>query len=313
VRKKSLEDGELSGIRSKLIGRMVFAVLMIVALLGGLALFDHFNSQRIEDEEDEPVFSLPSTPPVPPRRSDPPPAAFDAPSPVALEASPPVALEAPPVAPDTPHSPDAGKIEEPRPEAPKAASSRPTPTRRIEDPRVERVSEPTDPQAPKTRTSAPGADGPGPVESGSRSNRPRVRPAPPPVLEGSAAPVDRGIPKDDAPPRPEISPTPVLPPSRPRVSELPPSRVEGRPSVASLPLASASRLYSGIGLQAGVFSDPRRAEELHARLTLEGIPSTIEARVHVGPFKNRAEMTAAQARLKALGIDAVVLNPRGRR
>ena len=64
-------------------------------------------------------------------------------------------------------------------------------------------------------------------------------------------------------------------------------------------------------MQAGVFADPRRAEELHARLTLEGIPSTIEARVQVGPFKSREEAEAAREKLKTLGIDSVMLMPKG--
>jgi len=70
-------------------------------------------------------------------------------------------------------------------------------------------------------------------------------------------------------------------------------------------------LFAGYALQAGVFADPRRAEELHARLTLEGIPSTIEARVQVGPFKSREEAEAAREKLKTLGIDSVMLMPKG--
>ena len=58
-----------------------------------------------------------------------------------------------------------------------------------------------------------------------------------------------------------------------------------------------------------MFSDPRRAEELHARLTLEGIPSSIEARVQVGPFKSKEEAEAARSKMKAMGIDAVMLAP----
>ena len=60
-----------------------------------------------------------------------------------------------------------------------------------------------------------------------------------------------------------------------------------------------------------IVGEIRRAEELHAKLTLEGIPSTIEARVEVGPFKTRQEAEAARAKLKALGIDAVLLPPKG--
>lgn len=319
MRKKSLEDGELSGIRRKLIMRMVFAVLMIVALLGGLALFDRFNSPQPDDEDDEPAVYTP--PPPPQRRPDPPPA------PVAPVETPPAAVETPDGAPSaTPEAtppPGAGSAEAPQPDAPQAVPPAPIGAPTVEAPGVGRAPTPTPtipltspiPQIPSTGTRAPGVRAPeaAPTEASRRPGRPPIRPAPTaaPVVEGSAAPIDRSIPKVDAPPGPEISPLPVLPPSRTRA---PDGRVpEGRAPVAGQSLPT-TRITSGFALQAGVFADPRRAEELHARLTLEGIPSTIEARVHVGPFKNKAEMAEAQAKLKALGIDAVTLNPRqGRR
>lgn len=73
------------------------------------------------------------------------------------------------------------------------------------------------------------------------------------------------------------------------------------------------RLFSGFVLQAGVFSNAQRAEELHAQLTLNGIPSTIEARVQVGPFKTQEEAEAARSKMKALGIDAILVPPKGAR
>lgn len=150
-------------------------------------------------------------------------------------------------------------------------------------------------------------------------------------LEESAVPVDKSVP----PPRPEVASQPSLPktgtrpappsPNRPSVPDqaapapvLPPpaaqravptARAE-EPAVVIRQAPSAPRLFSGYALQAGVFSDPRRAEELHARLTLNGIPSSIEARVQVGPFKSREEAEAAREKLKALDIDAVLLPPR---
>ena len=48
--------GDLSDIKRKLIWRMGVAGLMIVALLGGLALFDHLAS-RPEEETPAPQFS----------------------------------------------------------------------------------------------------------------------------------------------------------------------------------------------------------------------------------------------------------------
>ena len=104
--------------------------------------------------------------------------------------------------------------------------------------------------------------------------------------------------REDAPPGPVVARQPALPQ---------PSGAAARPQAAPLPVTPANRL------QVGVFSDPRRAEGLHTRLTLEGVPATIETRVHVGPFKNKAEMKSAQAKLKALGINAVVLPPKERR
>jgi len=64
-------------------------------------------------------------------------------------------------------------------------------------------------------------------------------------------------------------------------------------------------------VQAGVFADAQRAEELRAKLTLNGIPSTMEARVQVGPFKTREEAESAREKMKALGIDGILLPPKG--
>ena len=164
----------------------------------------------------------------------------------------------------------------------------------------------------------------------------------PPAPEVSSAPAE-------APARPEVASQPALPraahPAEPRSMPLsrPPASVpqqqspaaaspapsrsaEVRPPADTSDAAEASpvrrqpvapaggstlggRLFSGFALQAGVFSDPRLAEELHAKLTLNGIPSTLEARVQVGPFKTRDEADAAREKMKALGIDAVLLMP----
>lgn len=148
--------------------------------------------------------------------------------------------------------------------------------------------------------------------------------------EASAAPVDKSLPPVEAPPRPEVDSQPVLPRAapagRPAQSAAPaapaaaPRPAETRPAAEPAPQAreqepvaaprpAPPRLFSGYALQAGVFSDPRLAEELHAKLTLNGIPSTLEARVQVGPFASREEAEAARVKMKALGIDAILLTP----
>lgn len=73
------------------------------------------------------------------------------------------------------------------------------------------------------------------------------------------------------------------------------------------------RLINGYAVQAGVFADAQHAEELRAKLMLNGIPATMEARVQVGPFKSRAEAEAARENMKALGVDGILLPPKGRK
>ena len=235
VAKQNEPAGDLSDIKRKLIWRMGVAGLMIVALLGGLALFDHLSS----------------------------------------------------------HSED---------EAPVAQFTEPVPVVK------KTVTQPVTP-----------AEAPPPaVPEGDHGSTP----------EASAAPVDKAAPVENLPARPEVSAHPRLPKpasgnSAPVTAARPAEtraaapaggsvRAEAPPSPVPSPMTATPappRLLSGFALQAGVFADPRRAEELHAKLTLEGIPSSIESRVQVGPFQRKEEAEAARARMKALGIDAVLLPP----
>lgn len=152
----------------------------------------------------------------------------------------------------------------------------------------------------------------------------------------------------ETPARPEVAAQPALPPAEPRPLATtkptakavvtppegtsasgqffpPPEKAAAaaRPAAEAAPAAAPPapvqqpptppRLFSGYAVQAGVFADAQRAEELRAKLTLNGIPSTMEARVQVGPFKTREEAADAQQKLKALGIDGVLLPPRNAR
>lgn len=168
-----------------------------------------------------------------------------------------------------------------------------------------------------------------PAESG-KAATPAAEP------EASAAPVDKSVAPSGPPPRPAVAAQPHLPratgPARAQVAEPAPARRnESAPALSSTPATPSApaaahpeavarpapqaaatpgvRLFSGYALQAGVFSDTNRAEELHAKLTLNGIPSTIESRVQVGPFKTREEAEAARTKMKALGIEALLLPP----
>lgn len=60
-------------------------------------------------------------------------------------------------------------------------------------------------------------------------------------------------------------------------------------------------------VQVGVFTDMENARQLQAKLAEHGIPSHTETKLQVGPFNTKAEADAAQEKLKALGMGAVIL------
>lgn len=61
--------------------------------------------------------------------------------------------------------------------------------------------------------------------------------------------------------------------------------------------------------QMGVFNDVANAQQLNDKLKAGGVPSRIEARVQVGPFKTREEAEAARQKLIELGIQPGILMP----
>jgi len=140
------------------------------------------------------------------------------------------------------------------------------------------------------------------IEPSARSTsaaRPRLRPTVP--AEPEIVPE-----MTSAPP---IAPLPAAQQLSPAKATVPSARV-----VESTPAATAPpRLFSGFVLQAGVFTSAQRAEELHAKLTLSGVQSSIETRVQVGPFRTRKEAAEAQEKLRELGIDSILIAPRGGR
>lgn len=232
---RSATADDTAEIKHKLAMRMLFAGVMIVALLGGLALFDYYSAQPEPEVTPPPQF----TEPVPVAKKM-----------VTQPVTPPVA-------------------------APEVVA--PTETKPVEP---EATSAPVDKRAPRVDTPPP------PVVA-----------AQPSVPLKPAAPVHSASPVST-----EASAPPTPTPPAPSESAVSPTT----PAVPTPP-----RLFSGYALQAGVFADPRRAEELQARLVEAGIPATIEARVQVGPFKTRAEANAARAKLNALGIESVLLPPKG--
>jgi len=225
------------------------------------------------EEPEEPVFSKPV--PVAPKKpvSQPVTPTTDLPEPPSTT---PVAAESPP----TPPPPQPVAQPSTVPEE-KTESRRPAP--RPEN----RSAAPASPAA--KAPAVPSQAAPSPVVSSSPSPRPqRAQPE-------ASSPSSLVVPEERATPA--------------RASA---HVIESRPAPVAAP-SGVSRLFSGFLLQAGVFTSPQRAEELHAKLTLSGVPSTLETRVQVGPFSTRQEAEAAQAKLKELGVETVLVPPKGSR
>ncbi|SMB22819.1 putative Sporulation related protein [Sterolibacterium denitrificans] len=83
------------------------------------------------------------------------------------------------------------------------------------------------------------------------------------------------------------------------------------PASASRPLSQAAARATTAGkgylLQLGVFNNLTHAEELRAKLELNGIPAQIEARVQAGPYASREEAEQMRGKLRQLGLEEAVL------
>ncbi len=209
------------------------------------------------------------------------------------------------------------------------------------------------PVAPKKEVSKPVLPADNPPEPPPPEKAEPIEPAkaevpPPPVVEAkpevmpekpaAAAPVGKtpaaAVPARPTKPVPEVTTAPEtapatkLPaPAAVQPSEAKEAAVPVKPSARVAETKSTQpvqpvqpvqppnplRLFSGFVLQAGVFTNIQRAEEIHAKLTLSGVPSTLETRVQVGPFRTRQEAEAAQAKLKELGVESILVPPKGGR
>ena len=104
----------------------------------------------------------------------------------------------------------------------------------------------------------------------------------------------------------EPVPAAASPAARPDPArELAQAPAAARRAPASRPITQAGERR--FALQMGVFGNLANAEDLRAKLELHGIPSSIEARVHAGPFTTREEVDTARAKLKELGLDGGLL------
>ncbi|TXH92650.1 SPOR domain-containing protein [Thauera aminoaromatica] len=264
--------------RRQLWVRAGMAVGLIGLLLGGLAVFDYQSRPPEPDEE----VALP-TKPIAPAQVAPEPGR-DAP-PDVLRAG----AEATP-------RPVVPAEEAPAPSLPPDA--RPARAERLERPAG--VAEGARPPArPAQDVIAPAA--PARVETVKKTDQP----ATPTVPQQAVAPAPKSVTATVAP-APAVAQAPAAVQAAAAPARPSPAAQAAVAAVAPAPRASAEGAYY---LPLGAFPTAEQAEVLRARLSAEGVPSHLETRVLVGPFADRRDALAAQARLREKGFTPGELLP----
>ena len=271
--------GEEDG-RRQLWMRAGMAVGLIGLLLGGLAVFDHQSRPPAPEEE----VVLPTKP--------------IAPAQVASEAgrdAPPDVLRA-------------GSEAAPRPVVPAEEAPAPSLPPDTKASRAERLERPAGviegtrpPVRPAQGVTAPAA--PGRADSVRKPDEPAVPTAPQPAVAPAAKSATAAV-----APAPATAQAPAAVPAlrpAPAVSAPAPT-VAAAAGSAPAPRAAAEGAYY---LPLGAFPTAEQAEVLRARLSAAGVPSHLETRVLVGPFADRRDALAAQARLREKGFTPGELLP----
>lgn len=278
---------------------------LISLLLGGLALFDHLSRPPPPDEVTLPTRPIAPAQIMPDTGRDAPPdvvrAGGDAAMPGDAQSTLAPEGSAPPSLPDSEAAPSADKsdrlVEATRPLA------RPTAAASVH-------GEAAAPRA-GAREAAPAK----PAATAQTLPMTPVAPMPVPAPRPSGQ-AGAGVPAAPvaAPGVPSVRP-PALAPVPQSASQL---AAVAAPAAAQKPAAAPpqapvpAETGRGYVLQFGFFSNVASAEELKARLAQAGVPSQIETRLTVGPFADRKDALAAQARLREKGVDVGVLLPLGR-
>ncbi|MBS4095779.1 MAG: SPOR domain-containing protein [Sulfuricella sp.] len=131
----------------------------------------------------------------------------------------------------------------------------------------------------------------------------RVAPEATPATKDTAAKASEAaarVAEAKKPLEPQKAPAPVPPPAKPAL-------VEKAQPLPPPPVSSGGGGGKGYAVQLGVFSNPANALQMQEKLTQQGIQSYTETKLNVGPFKNKTEAEQAMAKVRGLGINAVLV------
>jgi DedD protein len=124
----------------------------------------------------------------------------------------------------------------------------------------------------------------------------------PPAPESPAEPVQSDHPVEPPPPPQVVNNEKLAAPAKPAAA-LPAAGAR----IAVEPAPATGKAYV---VQVGVFMSPANAQALQQQLAKAGIPARTETRVQLGPFQDRREAETALAKVKKLGVNAVLVAPR---
>ncbi|MBS0348543.1 MAG: SPOR domain-containing protein [Proteobacteria bacterium] len=294
--------------RKQLLIRAGVAGGLIAALLGGLSVFDYVSRPPAPAEAPLPTRPIAPAQVTPDVGRDAPPDVLRAGSEAsAPDTVPPQEESAPPMLPG-------GGV---------AADSE-APSRAMRSGRIGEASRAAPPHGGSVAQHAPASQAPAPATPGATvapHGQAPAAPMPVPAPASVRQPVAQEVPQS-APaatsqaPRPAVSTAPAAPVAASSVAprQVAPAASPTVPAQAPQAPASPTRAETlrPYALEYGVFSNAGSAEALRARLAQAGIPSQLEIRVVVGPFADRKEALAAQARLREKGIDPGTLLQLGR-
>jgi len=285
---EEMRTEEPEALKKKLLGRIGIAAVLIGVLLGGLALFDRMSAPEPVKVTKAPVLPEAVLPTeevkvdvVKPELPN-------------LENKPEDKLEA---------KKEEIKAEPEKTEAPVVPHPLPVAAQAVA---------PTKPVSPVQKIPKPETK-PEPKATHAPVSVPKLVPVPAPASLPAAPQPSKKADTQAVEQKPvgvqPTSPTPINTTTKPEPKspplEVKPAPIEAKPG----PVESAVNAARGYLLQLGVFNNTYNAEDLRSKLEKNGIPSTVESRVQIGPFKTREEAEVVQAKLKSLGMDAGVLMP----
>ena len=126
--------------------------------------------------------------------------------------------------------------------------------------------------------------------------------APPEPPNPKAVPLARSVPESPVRPRSHAKLPVPLHLSKAAEDDVTGPTTPLRPAPSAQPPARNTKPARQFVLQMGVFNNVDNAMELLATLQKGGVPAQIEARVQVGPFKNKFEADLARGKLEAMGL-----------